>query len=542
MPRPSRAQLAAYARHPALRNRGEAAALIQRKLAARPARQAARAQAWSRRLPILAGALDAPGVSGHPVTGTPEQLRDALRHLLDPTDHAQAWLALAVLSAQLPTEETVLAVTRRAEFDGGLALAQAVTRATTVATCDLPVSVSDTILVDVDHTLSAGFLTGIQRVVLETVPRWMSERRCTPVAWMPGFTALRLLDPSEEARLRRATSPADSHAVPIPAQPGAGVIVPWGGVYVLPELALELPRLDRIRAMARYSPVRTGLIGYDCVPVTSSETVALGVGHFARNLAAVKYMDRVATISRSAAAEYAGWRQSLGGLGLTGPDIAPVVLPAQVPPPDPSALDVAKRHLAPDDLPLILVVGSHEPRKNHLAVLHAAELLWRDGLAFRLVFIGGRGWGSEPFVHEVGRLRDLGRMVSTETSTDDTALFAAYRTARFTVFPSLNEGFGLPVAESLACGTPAVTSDFGSMREIANDGGALLVDPRDDHSIAEAMRRLLLDDDLLARLRNEAAARPTRTWAEYADDTWAYLVEDDTSVRQKPLDRRTRPR
>ena len=70
--------------------------------------------------------------------------------------------------------------------------------------------------------------------------------------------------------------------------------------------------------------------------------------------------------------------------------------------------------------------------------------------------------------------------------------------ARFTVFPSLNEGFGLPLAESLACGTPAVTSDFGSMREIVDGGGgALLVDPRDDHSVADGMRSLLTDDGLL---------------------------------------------
>ena len=93
-------------------------------------------------------------------------------------------------------------------------------------------------------------------------------------------------------------------------------------------------------------------------------------------------------------------------------------------------------------------------------------------------------------------------MESISAASDD-LLWGGYRVARFTVFPSLNEGFGLPLAESLACGTPAVTSNYGSMREIVElGGGALLVDPRDDHSVADGMRALLTDDSLLEELRD----------------------------------------
>ena len=105
---------------------------------------------------------------------------------------------------------------------------------------------------------------------------------------------------------------------------------------------------------------------------------------------------------------------------------------------------------------------------------------------------------------------------------------ASSREARFTVFPSINEGYGLPVAESLACGTPVVTSDYGTMKEIADaGGGALLVDPRDDHSIADGMRRLLTDDTLLAELTAQATSRTPRTWDQYAEETWALLVGTD---------------
>jgi glycosyltransferase involved in cell wall biosynthesis len=173
---------------------------------------------------------------------------------------------------------------------------------------------------------------------------------------------------------------------------------------------------------------------------------------------------------------------------------------------------------------MVLCVGTHEPRKNHLALLHAAELLWREGVGFNLVLVGGRSWNDDRFVEELARARARNRPVKTVTTMSDTMLWAAYRVARCMVFPSLNEGFGLPVAEALACGTPVVTSEYGSMAEIAADGGAILVDPRNDHSIAAGMRTVLTDDDVHAQLATAARARPRRTWEQYADDVWSALA------------------
>jgi glycosyltransferase involved in cell wall biosynthesis len=107
---------------------------------------------------------------------------------------------------------------------------------------------------------------------------------------------------------------------------------------------------------------------------------------------------------------------------------------------------------------------------------------------------------------------------------DDATMLESYHRARFTVFPSLHEGYGLPVAESLALGTPAITTVYGSTAEIAADGGCLLVDPRDDDSLVSAIRTLLVDDDVLARLHAEIAARPARTWDDYATELWQELV------------------
>jgi glycosyltransferase involved in cell wall biosynthesis len=175
----------------------------------------------------------------------------------------------------------------------------------------------------------------------------------------------------------------------------------------------------------------------------------------------------------------------------------------------------------------VLCVGSHEPRKNHLAVLEAAERTWRAGLDFGLLFVGGHSWRAEEFGWRLDQLRAAGRPVATRAKVSEALLWASYREARCVMFPSLNEGFGLPVAESLSVGTPVITSDFGSMRELARHGGALLVDPRDDEALTDALASVLSDDTLHARLRSEALAVPRRSWDTYAAQAWDALLATD---------------
>jgi glycosyltransferase involved in cell wall biosynthesis len=304
-------------------------------------------------------------------------------------------------------------------------------------------------------------------------------------------------------------------------------IVPWGCVFLVPELPADPERTPRLQALASFSRSRTGMIGYDCVPVTNAETVDVGMaGYFARFLAAAAQVDRITTISHASEAEYRGWKAMLAGSGRPGPDIRTILLPVEVRKPTEAALQEAHELLSLGPLPIVLTVGSHEPRKNHMAVLHAAEVLWREGLLFTLTFVGAHRWSSDPFHDRIKHLQSLSRPVQTLRALDDDLLWAAYRLADITVFPSIHEGFGLPVAESLASGTPVITSDFGSMKEIAGAGGALLVDPRDDHALETALRRLLEDRELRERLGSEAEKLPQRTWDQYAAETWRYLVEE----------------
>jgi glycosyltransferase involved in cell wall biosynthesis len=464
-------------------------------------------------------------LSGAPAPEDRSRLIARFDDLLATADASSVWLALAVLEARLPTAWDVRRAVRAIRLDGvgaafGTSRGQAARSwvGTSRRSADVRV-IRGAVLVDVDHTARTDLATGIQRVARETVKRWSRDHDVTLVGWTDAYHALRPLTADEITKALTGEGSPRTDDVP------DVVVVPWESTYLLPELSPERPRNERIAALAQFARCRTGVIGFDCVPISTAETTAIGVSEaFAGNLAAVRHMDTVSTISRAAAVEYGGWRTMLRSVGAGGPAITPDLLPAEVPPATPAALDAVREQFVAPGVPMVLCVGTHEPRKNHLALLHASELLWREGLRFRLVLVGGRSWNDWWFRAALDTAQAAGRPVETVTTMSDESLWAAYRLARCLVFPSLNEGFGLPVAEALACGTPVVTSGYGSMAELAADGGALLADPRDDHSIAAAMRVLLTDDDAHRALADAARARPTRTWDDYARDVWDTLT------------------
>ncbi len=455
--------------------------------------------------------------------------RTVERHLTT-GDPASVWLALAVLGARLPTPDEVTDARRDMELHGREALFQRVRQASTAESAARHVEViTDTTVVDIGDLVLYPLGTGIQRVARMVGRSWRERHPHRMVGWTPDLDAMVLLDDEQRDRALGLLPFARGR----PA--GTASSWPWHCTYVLPELAIQPTRCLALNALARFSGNRTAVIGFDCVPLTSPETTAEGFpAVFALNLAAVSQMDTVVAISEAAANEYRGWRRMLAGAGLAGPDIAALSLPVQAPQATAESLEAARRLLLVADLPMVLVVGSHEPRKNHLAVLHAAELLWRTGLRFTLTFVGGSSWGGVEFMERLEELADAGRPVEALSKLDDETLWAAYRLARVSVFPSLNEGFGLPVGESIAAGTPAITSNFGSMREIAEGGGALMVDPRDDHALAAALRTVLTDDRTHAALTAECRARTSASWEDYADVLWRLAHGDDSSPEAGP--------
>lgn len=163
-----------------------------------------------------------------------------------------------------------------------------------------------------------------------------------------------------------------------------------------------------------------------------------------------------------------------------------------------------------------LFVGSLEPRKN---VRSAIEALARMPAGGPLVIAGAKGWSNSELHELIGA---AGARVKLLGYVDQADLPALYTAALATVYPSLYEGFGYPVVESMACGTPVITSDNSSLTEIAKDASLLLADPLDPAEIARAMERIRDDARLRATLAEAGLARAREfTLERMARDTLA---------------------
>jgi len=482
------------------------------------------------RLAVVAPAL------GVDVDGlTPSEALDRLARSVHASgDASAAWLLFVGVTATFPST-TDLAALRRALLLATPATAMLVVLERTMdvqarihsgfRTLEL---VTDEVLVDVDFCARYEHNTGIQRVVRHMVPEWADradEHRL--VAWNQDSTGYRDLTETQRDRVLhwgdRRFEKSDDPSLTDAELRREHVLVPWRTAL----LVAEVPAFhvcDTLTSIARWSGTDVDLIGYDAIPLVSADTVPNAESErFAHYLTIVKHARRVYGISVSAADEFRGLVAALPSQGLTGPEVVDVTLATEVSPAARAA--AAAVSPVPGADPVVLCVGSHEPRKNQDATLFAAELLHREGHRFRIVFVGG---GSRTatlhFDRRVAKLSAAGMQVESHRRLGDDELWALFGTARFSVFVSLHEGFGLPVAESLALGVPVVTSDFGSLDEIAREGGCLQVDPRDDTAVVDAMRTMLTDDDRHRELLGEIAGQHPKTWRSYADEIWTAVT------------------
>lgn len=470
-------------------------------------------EALSQRLIAAMSILDP--ISTDVVDRTPGSASDTAALLLLAAVHhvrrnglEAAWLVALAVSGRYPHEDEVLRLHRAARTDPSLVVAvDLITRSLESPSSAVMTrirSVPGMTVVDVHFSATSLHNTGIQRVARNLAPQLASHTEVILAAWTADDEGLRELSAPERNRLDGAS----------PAPPSAPdeLLVPWGGRLLLTEVP-DVQRSPALAALARFSMISVSVVGYDAIPIVSRELVNRREAvKFAAYLSVVKWARSVLAISSAAAEEFQGFVDMLASQGLVGPTVTACVLPETT---------VVVESRVARRRPLVVVVGSKEPRKNHVAVLVAAEELWRDGLDFELRFIGSPGWDTRRFRRWLARVTAAGRPVFAPTRSDDDALQRAYRDARFTVFPSLHEGYGLPVVESLAHGTPVITTGYGSTGEIARSGGCLVVDPRRDEDIREAMRTLLTSDVALEDLRVQIAHRPVGSWDDYALRVWA---------------------
>src|SRR2546425_145083 len=189
-------------------------------------------------------------------------------------------------------------------------------------------------------------------------------------------------------------------------------------------------------------------------------------------------------------------------------------------PEDPWAANFRRRHELPRDF--VLAVGSIEPRKNLPRVLEALRRVRGQpgGPTPTLVHAGPEGWHPEEVAGAVQQLglADAVRFLGYVPVED---LRALYSLARVFVYPSLWEGFGMPVLEAMACGCPVVTSNVSSMPEVAGEA-AVLVDPTSVEDIARGLAAVWNDDGLRCGLVALGLARARQfTWPRAARETIA---------------------
>ncbi|HTB80491.1 MAG TPA: glycosyltransferase [Opitutaceae bacterium] len=383
------------------------------------------------------------------------------------------------------------------------------------------------LLLDLTHTSHTRARTGIQRVARSLYTALRASEDTRGVCFDPYQKAWRTLEPWEE---RNFTAEA--------AAASRGARWPWSArlrgalrrrlastAPRLPDsIGLIMPEIFSPATAAGLPPLFKHVRGprlavfHDAIALKLPElTPAKTVARFPAYLRELLAFDGIAAISedsRQSLLDYWRW------LGVQdAPPVQTIPLGLDLPLPSdlpPSAFNA--------QLPVILCVGSIEGRKNHPALLNACEQLWARGLRFELHLIGlAHPQTGRTALEKIAAFQRAGRPLRYDGAVDDATVITAYRACTFTVYPSLMEGFGLPVLESLAHGKPCVCSSRGALGEAALGGGCMALESVETGPLAAAIAGLLQDSAGLARLAAAAHVRTFKPWRDYAAGLAAWL-------------------
>ena len=374
----------------------------------------------------------------------------------------------------------------------------------------------------VDHTSRFGRNTGIQRCVRAIASALMDRGvPLRPVVWNREASRLAAPAPIALQHLAQWSGPAPQAWAPMQASQ-AHSTDRWLLVVELVS-GPHQPSPEQLHAAAAQLGARVVWVFHDAIPLrwahlygARAATTAACHRTYMHGLA---FAELVLANSRTSAQHL---RAVLAERSLPQQHVLALPLAHEFP-------GVARAQpWAADPLPSrrqrLLCVGSLEPRKNHGSLLKAvAGLAAEAAFAGELVLVG---WPNDPRVVAcVQRALALNLPLRWEADADDARLLELYRWADLTVVPSLEEGFGLPVAESLWHGRPCVCSGEGALGELAAEGGCLALSDPGWRTIAQALQRWLEDPGLRSALRAGVAQRPLRTWAGYAQELLATLTD-----------------
>ncbi|MCW2349284.1 MULTISPECIES: glycosyltransferase [unclassified Sphingobium] len=379
----------------------------------------------------------------------------------------------------------------------------------------------------VDHTINCPANTGMQRLVRQ-LARGLVEagENIRFVKWIPEDKRFGLINKAELNHLAAWNGPKlsdgeiarypDADSVRNDLQDPLETLDCW---FLQPEVSHITyhdvpPTVDAILA-ARALGAKVAAVYYDAIPLRLP-SYAAGLDAHEKYMQGLLLADLILPISERSAEElrlFFAQHQRARSL----PSIRSVLLPGET--------NLADRVRAVET-PLeniILSVGSMEPRKNHSRLIEAFHLFSQTALGkeWQLVLAGNIHSDVAPFIKAGMKKNPSIKLVPHPT---DEELDRLYRSASFTVFPSLEEGFGLPILESLWYGVPCICANFGAMAEVAEGGGTFTINTREVGDIASALKRLAGDSDLREKLRTQATTREIKSWAGYAQEIGACLA------------------
>ena len=378
------------------------------------------------------------------------------------------------------------------------------------------------VLMLVGDTIAKQRRTGIQRVVVQTARAMAGRGRFDLVRWDSLEGRLRFLDAVELDQMFGPGAWPDGLELRLQARnvgrPFREHLEDPAAAWLLaPEISWHeqhgTDHMARAMAHCRAWGGRVAAIFYDLIPIKNPVYAGAAAQHEAY-LAELLHADLIVPISRASGLDLAQlWRER----GVApAPPIEPLLLPD-------GGFGGRSVPRATEGRTIALF-GTVEPRKRQVEAIEAmaaARARSPETARWRMVVVGG----VHPAVTKAFRAQvDRYDWLTHHDYLSDQALAETLAAADFTVFASDDEGYGLPISESLAAGAPCLCADFGSMAEIAAGGGCLTVDVRDPAALEEAIVRLCEDAALRERLRAEIRARPFRSWADYAAEFTAMMA------------------
>ena len=381
-------------------------------------------------------------------------------------------------------------------------------------------------------TVTQPFNTGIQRVTRLLFAAL--ERKgidVVPVKWDEESGRMVHISEEEGVNLARWNGPRARRPKTLPQN----LVGEW---LLLPEITVPIvPPASNVAQFGRSLGMRTAAVFYDLIPEKMPEIYTPGavanMRAFWRTFGSV---DLALPISWTSAADLLRY--------MTEQEMR---LPAIVPCPLAGNIGTTPRIKHPRsglglDEPLrLLCVGTWEPRKNYPRLLRALGAAQARSRRPILITIVGRRAGYADLDTEIARAAEARADLRDHVSDEE--LLALYQATDATVFASWEEGFGLPVLESLWHGRPCLCHNGSAMAEVAVGGGVLALDMLDEAAITQGLLCLADEPEVLTKLGTEAVTRSIRSWDEYAEDVLRALSRTSTApgwplpaiARRRPL-------